>query len=212
MVDFSIPSEVFIYILDLFGTMAFAVTGAFKAIEHKSDFVGIILLATITGVAGGTIRDVMMGKFPNSISDPTYVIITVASGVCIFFLYSKLKKHWNLFLKFDAFGLGIFTIIGGTFAYNLFGLNFLAIVFAGVLTAVGGGILRDVFVNQVPIVFVKELYVTASFVGIFVFYFLLYTGAELYVATIVGIVIATGTRLTAMKFNWHLPKVKGNLD
>jgi uncharacterized membrane protein YeiH len=212
LVDFSIPSEVFIYILDLFGTMAFAVTGAFKAIEHKSDFVGIILLATITGVAGGTIRDVVMGKFPNSISDPTYVIITVASGVCIFFLYSKLKKHWNLFLKFDAFGLGIFTIIGGTFAYNLFGLNFLAIVFAGVLTAVGGGILRDVFVNQVPIVFVKELYVTASFVGIFVFYFLLYTGAELYVATIVGIVIATGIRLTAMKFNWHLPKVKGNLD
>ncbi|MFZ8937787.1 MAG: trimeric intracellular cation channel family protein [Nitrosopumilaceae archaeon] len=212
MVDFSIPSEVFIYILDLFGTMAFAVTGAFKAIEHKSDFVGIILLATITGVAGGTIRDVVMGKFPNSISDPTYVIITVASGVCIFFLYSKLKKHWNLFLKFDAFGLGIFTIIGGTFAYNLFGLNFLAIVFAGVLTAVGGGILRDVFVNQVPIVFVKELYVTASFIGIFVFYFMLYVGAELYIATIVGIVIATGIRLTAMKFNWNLPKVKGNLD
>ena len=95
--------------------MAFAVTGAFKAIEHKSDFVGIILLATITGVAGGTIRDVVMGQFPNSISDPTYVIITVASGVCIFFLYSRLQKHWNLFLKFDAFGLGIFTIIGGTF-------------------------------------------------------------------------------------------------
>ncbi len=212
MVDFSIPSEVFIYVLDLFGTMAFAVTGAFKAIEHKSDFVGIILLATITGVAGGTIRDVVMGRFPNSISDPTYVIITVASGVCIFFLYSRLKKHWNLFLKFDAFGLGIFTIIGGTFAFNLFGLNFLAIVSSGILTAVGGGILRDVFVNQVPIVFVKELYVTASFTGIFVFYFILYFGGELYLATIVGIVIATGVRLTAMKFNWNLPKVKGNLD
>ena len=192
--------------------MAFAVTGAFKAIEHKSDIVGIILLATITGVAGGTIRDVVMGQFPNSISDPTYVIITVASGVCIFFLYSRLKKHSNLFLKFDAFGLGIFTIIGGTFAYNLFGLNFLAIVFAGILTAVGGGILRDVFVNQVPIVFVKELYVTASFTGIFVFYFILYFGGELYIATIIGIVIATGVRLTAMKFNWNLPKVRGSLD
>ena len=192
--------------------MAFAVTGAFKAIEHKSDFVGIILLATITGVAGGTIRDVVLGKFPNSISDPTYVIITVSSGVCIFFLYSKLKKHWNLFLKFDAFGLGIFTIIGGTFAYTIFGLNFLAITFAGVLTAVGGGILRDVFVNQIPIVFVKELYITASFVGIFVFYFILYFKGELYFATIVGIIIATGIRLTAMKFNWNLPKVKGKLD
>ena len=191
--------------------MAFAVTGAFKAIEHKSDFVGIILLATITGVAGGTIRDVVMGQFPNSITDPTYVIITVASGVSIFFLYSRLKKHWNLFLKFDAFGLGIFTIIGGTFAYNFFGLNFLAIVFSGILTAVGGGILRDVIVNQVPIVFVKELYVTASFIGIFVFYFILYFGGQLYLATIFGIIIATGIRLTAMKFNWDLPRV-GKLD
>lgn len=198
--------------LDLFGTMAFAVTGAFKAIEHKSDMVGIILLSTITGVAGGTIRDVVMGQFPNSISDPTYVIITVASGFCIFFLYSKLKKHWNLFLKFDAFGLGIFTIIGGTFAYNLFGINFLAIIFAGILTAVGGGILRDVFVNQIPIVFVKELYVTASFIGLFVFYLILYFGGELYFATILGIVISTGVRLTAMKFNWNLPRVRGKLD
>jgi len=210
LVDFSISSEFFIYVLDLFGTMAFAVTGAFKAIEHKSDIVGIILLATITGVAGGTIRDVVMGRFPNSISDPTYVIITVASGVCIFFLYSRLKKHWNLFLKFDAFGLGIFTIIGGTFAYNLFGINFLAIIFSGILTAVGGGILRDVFVNQVPIVFVKELYVTASFIGIVIFCLILYFGGELYIATIVGIVIVTGVRLTAMKFNWNLPQVKGN--
>ena len=192
--------------------MAFAVTGAFKAIEHKSDFVGIILLATITGVAGGTIRDIVLGRIPNSISDPTYVIITVASGISIFFLYSRLKKHWNLFLKFDAFGLGIFTIIGSTFAYNLFGLNFLIIIFAGILTAVGGGILRDVFVNQVPIVFVKELYVTASFIGVLVFYFILFFGGELYVATIAGIVIVTGIRLTAMKFNWNLPKVKGNLD
>lgn len=191
--------------------MAFAVTGAFKAIEHKSDFVGVILLATITGVAGGTIRDVVMGQFPNSISDPTYVVITASSGVSIFFLYSKLKKHWNLFLKFDAFGLGIFTIIGGTFAYSLFGLNFLAIVFSGILTAVGGGILRDVIVNQIPIVFVKELYVSASFAGIFVFYFILFFGGDLYFATIIGIIIATGVRLTAMKFNWNLPKV-GKLD
>ena len=211
MVDLSISSEVFIYVLDLFGTLAFAVTGAFKAIENKSDFVGIILLATITGVAGGTIRDVVMGQFPNSISDPAYIVITVASGVCLFFLYSKLKKHWNLFLKFDAFGLGIFTIIGGTFAYDLFGLTFLPIIFAGVLTAVGGGILRDVFVNQVPIVFVKELYVTASFIGIFVFYFVLYLDLELYIATIIGIVVATGIRLAAMKFNWNLPRVKGIL-
>ena len=212
MVDFSIPAQVFIYILDLFGTMAFAVTGAFKAIEHKSDIVGILLLATITGVAGGTIRDIVMGQFPNSLSDPVYVIITVLSGLSIFFLYSHLKKHWNLFLKFDAIGLGVFAIIGATFAYNLVGLNFLAIMLAGMLTAVGGGILRDVFVTQVPIVFVKEFYVSASFIGITVFYFTLYFGGELYSATILGIILTTTLRLIAMKFNWNLPRAKGSLD
>ena len=213
MVDFSVPADVFIYILDLFGTMAFAVTGAFKAIEHKSDIVGIIILATITGVAGGTIRDIVLGEFPtNSISDPAYVIITVATGVVIFFLYSHLKKHWNVFLKFDAIGLGVFTIIGATFAFNIFGLNYLAIVLAGVLTAIGGGILRDVFVNEVPIVFIKELYASASFVGVTIFYLLLLVGIELYAATIAGIIIITGLRLVAMKYNWNLPKVKGDFN
>jgi uncharacterized membrane protein YeiH len=212
LVDFAVPADVFIYILDLFGTMAFAVTGAFKAIEHKSDIVGIIILATITGVAGGTIRDIILGRFPpNSIIDPAYVVITVITGAVLFFLYSKLKKHWNVFLKFDAIGLGVFTIIGATFAYNLFGLNFLAMALAGMLTAVGGGILRDVFVNQIPIVFVKELYASASFVGVVVFYFLLVVGADLYIASIAGIAIVTGLRLVAMKYNWNLPKVKGNI-
>ncbi len=213
MVDFSVPADVFIYILDLFGTMAFAVTGAFKAIEHKSDIVGIIILATITGVAGGTIRDIVLGEFPtNSISDPAYVIITVATAVVIFFLYSHLKKHWNVFLKFDAIGLGVFTIIGATFAFNIFGLNYLAMALAGILTAIGGGILRDVFVNQVPIVFIKELYASASFVGVTIFYLLLLAGIELYVATIAGIIITTGLRLVAMKYNWNLPKVKGDFN
>jgi uncharacterized membrane protein YeiH len=212
LVDLSVPVDVFIYILDLFGTMAFAVTGAFKAIEHKSDIVGIIILATITGVAGGTIRDIVLGKIPpNSLLDPTYLIITVVTGIILFFLYSRLKKHWNVFLKFDAIGLGVFTIIGATFAFNFFGLNFLAMVLAGMLTAVGGGILRDVFVNEIPIVFVKELYASASFGGVVVFYFMLVIGGELYLATIIGIILTTGLRLVAMKYNWNLPKVKGNL-
>jgi len=210
LVDFAVPAEVFIYVLDLFGTMAFAVTGAFKAIEHKADIVGIIILATITGVAGGTIRDIMLGQFPpNSISDPSYVVITVITGIVIFFLYSNLKKHWNLFLKFDAIGVGVFTIIGATFAFHIFGLNFLAIVLAGMITAIGGGILRDVFVNEVPIVFVKEFYATASFIGVTIFYLVLVAGLEFYIATILGIVVTTGLRLVAMKYNWNLPRVKG---
>ncbi len=192
--------------------MAFAVTGAFKAIDNKSDIVGVLLLATLTGVAGGTIRDIVLGQFPNSISDPAYVVVTVISGLAIFFLYSSLKKHWNLFLKFDAIGLGVFAIIGATFAYHMIGLNFLAIMLAGMLTAVGGGILRDVVVNQIPIVFVKEFYASASFIGISVFYLILFLEGELYIATILGIIITTGLRLVAMKYNWNLPRVKGTAD
>ncbi len=209
MVDLSTTPELFIYILDLFGTMAFAVTGAFKAIEHKADIVGIIILATITGVAGGTIRDIILGKtLPNSLVDPIYVIITIISAIVLFFLYSKLRQHWNIFLKFDALGLGIFTVIGATFAYNLVGMNFLVIVLSGMLTAIGGGILRDIFVNQTPIVFVKELYASASFIGAVLFYLTLLITNEIYAATIIGMVITTVLRLVAMKYNWNLPRVK----
>jgi len=208
LTEISFSSEFFIYVLDLFGTVAFAITGAFKAIEKKFDIIGILVLATITGVAGGTIRDVILGRIPNSIVDPTYVIVTIASGLAIFFLYSRLKKHWNLFLKFDAIGLGVFTIIGATFAYNIFGLNFLAILLAGVLTAAGGGILRDIFVNQIPIVFVKEFYLSASFIGIVIFSIILYFTNELSYATIIGIVLTSSLRLIAMKYNWNLPRVK----
>ncbi len=213
LVDLSTTPELFIYILDLFGTMAFAVTGAFKAIEHKADIVGIIILATITGVAGGTIRDIILGKtLPNSLVDPIYVIITIISAIVLFFLYSKLRQHWNIFLKFDALGLGIFTVIGATFAYNLVGMNFLVIVLSGMLTAIGGGILRDIFVNQTPIVFVKELYASASFIGAVLFYLTLLITNEIYAATIIGMVITTVLRLVAMKYNWNLPRVKSRYD
>ena len=191
--------------------MAFAVTGAFKAIEHKADIVGIIILATITGVAGGTIRDVILGKeLPNSLIDPSYVIITVVSAIVIFLLHSKMKKHWNVFLKFDAIGLGVFTVIGATFAYNMFGMNFLVIVLSGMLTAIGGGILRDVFVSQTPIVFVKELYASASFLGASVFYLVILLTNDVYAGTISGLLLATGLRIIAMKYNWNLPKVKSS--
>ncbi|TLY04845.1 MAG: trimeric intracellular cation channel family protein [Thaumarchaeota archaeon] len=210
MTEFSLSIQTVILVLDLFGTMAFAVTGAFKAIEHKADIVGIIILATITGVAGGTIRDIVIGHFPpHSISDPDYVIITVVTGIAIFFLYPKMQKHWNLFLKFDALGLGVFTAIGATFAYQEFGMNFLAMALAGMVTAVGGGILRDMFVNEIPMVFVKELYASASFLGVVIFYILLSTGFKLETVAIISIIVTTILRLVAMKYNWNLPKARG---
>ena len=196
-----------IQILDLFGTMAFAVTGAFKAIEHKADIVGIIILATITGVTGGVVRDIVFGRIPPlAVADPLYLVITTATAIAIFFLYRALKKHWNMFLKFDAIGLGVFTVIGASFAYNLAGLNFLVMAFAGVVTAIGGGILRDVFVNEVPIVFVKVLYASASFLGVIMLCALLYAGVDLNIAAIPTIAAVTSLRLLAMRYNWNLPR------
>ena len=211
MVDLSVPAQIFLYALDLLGTAAFAVTGALKAVEHKADIFGIIVLATVVGVAGGVTRDVIFGRFPNSFSDPIYVGITVAIGVAIFFLFSQFKKRLNVWLIFDAVGLGVFSVVGATVAYEIAGLSFLPIILGGMITAIGGGILRDIFVREIPIVFVKEIYAVASFVGILVFYLILSAGADLHVATIVGLVVATGLRLVAMKYNWNLPKVRGNV-
>jgi uncharacterized membrane protein YeiH len=200
---------VFIQVLDLVGTAAFAITGAFKAVEHKSDIVGIIILATITGVAGGVLRDVVIGRIPPvAIANPLYVGIAIAMAVAIFFLYKSFKRYEGIVLKFDAVGLGVFTVIGTSFAYSVFGLNFLAMAFAGMITAVGGGILRDVFVNEVPIVFIKELYASASFAGVVAFYLMLAAGIDFTIAAIPCIVLVTAIRVLAMKYNWNLPRPK----
>jgi len=204
--DPNLPVTIVIQILDLFGTMAFAVTGAFKAIEHKSDIVGIIILSTITGVAGGVIRDITFGKLPpTAVVNPLYITITVSTAIVIFFLYPSLKKHSDLFLKFDAIGLGVFTIIGSIFAYNIFGLNFLAMSISGVLSAIGGGILRDVFVNEIPMVFVKEFYASASFLGVVILFALLSINTNLSLAAIIALILTTSIRLIAVKFQWNLP-------
>ena len=212
MVDFSFPIDGFISILDYLGTAAFAITGASKAIAHKADIFGILVLATVVGVAGGITRDVIFGRFPTAFSDPIYIGITVVVGIAMFFLYTYFKKRMNVWLVFDAIGLGVFSIIGASIAYQIVGLDFLPIMFGGVITAIGGGILRDVFVREIPIVFVKEVYAVASIVGIVIFYTILYYGVDMQVASIVGIVAATGIRLLAMKFNWNLPRVKDSVD
>ncbi len=200
--------DTFTFILDILGTIAFAVTGAFKAIEHKADIFGIIVLATVVGVGGGITRDVVLGQFPpSSISDPTYVGITVATGIAVFFLYRTFKKINNVFLLFDAIGMGVFSVVGATVAFQVVGMEPLAIFFAGMITAIGGGIIRDVLVREIPIVFVKEIYAVASFAGILIFYLILVFSDLLYLATAIGTVSATTIRLVAMKYKWNLPKI-----
>lgn len=186
--------------------MVFAVTGALKAIQYKMDMVGVIILASSTGLAGGLIRDLLLDRLPPKIIlDPYYLTIAVATGIIVFFLHPFFKERENLFLKFDAIGLGVFTIIGSSIAYEMFGLNFLSMSLAGIFTAIGGGIVRDVFVKEIPLVFIKELYASASFLGIIIFFILLYFDFNYYISMVFCIVIITVFRLLAIKYNWNLP-------
>jgi len=195
-----------IQFLDLFGTMAFAVTGAIKAVEHKLDIFGVIFLAAITGLAGGIIRDVVLGKIPPSgISEISYASIAIVTAIAVFFLYHRIKSQMGLFLTFDAVGLGVFTIIGATIALNIYGFNILLMVFAGMITAIGGGIIRDALVNETPLVFRKELYASISFVGVLLYILLLYEGINLEIASIVCIIFITVFRIMAIHYRWNLP-------
>ena len=195
-----------IQFLDLFGTMAFAATGAIKAVEHKLDIFGVIFLAAITGLAGGIIRDVVLGKIPPSgISEISYASIAIVTAIAVFFLYPRIKSQMGLFLTFDAVGLGVFTIIGATIALNIYGFNVLLMVFAGMITAIGGGIIRDALVNETPLVFRKELYASISFVGVLLYILLLYEGINLEIASIVCIIFITVFRIMAIHYRWNLP-------
>jgi uncharacterized membrane protein YeiH len=197
-----------ILFLDYFGTVAFAVTGAFKAIEHKADLVGVVVLSVITGLSGGVVRDLLFGRIPPlALTVPIYFLIALITGFMVFFTYRKIKKHLDTFLKCDAVGLGVFTVIGATTAYSIFGSNFLLVMFGGLITATGGGILRDIIVREMPIVFARELYATASFGGVAIFYMLFVT-VDPIIAALTGIVAATSLRLLAMKYGWNLPKAR----
>ena len=207
LLDSTILSSIPIHFLDLFGTMIFAVTGALKAIEHKLDVVGVVVLSGVAGLAGGIIRDVVLGLTPPSaLVDPSYIIITSITGIGILLLYRYTKNLMRLFLTFDAFGLGIFSLLGANIAFSMFGLNLVIMMFAGIITAVGGGIIRDMLVSEVPLVLRKELYVSVSFVGVLLFFILLYLGVNIIISTIIGIIVITFFRIVAIKYNWNLPR------
>ncbi len=209
MFNLDISFSIIILVLDLFGTAVFAVTGALRAIEHKYDIVGIIILATITGIFGGVMRDTILGIFPPSnFSDTVHIVLTTITATIIFFLYHRTKEHENLFNIFDAVGLGVFTFTGASIAYSLFSTNNVLIVISSLLTAFGGGILRDVLVREPPIVFTKEVYAVASFIGVIIFLILVNLNIQFEYIAIAVIFVTTGIRLVSIKLHWNLPKVK----
>ena len=194
--------------LDLLGTFAFAITGAVKAANRGLDWFGAIALACATGFCGGIMRDVLLGNNPPiALQKPVYAIVCILAAILVIVAQKKVISHWLFVLIADAIGLGTFTALGAIHAENA-GAGGVAIVSLAVLTAVGGGMLRDVLAGEIPQVLKNDFYATAALIGgLFYWVFGLCTSEFHAVKIVATITITIILRLYAMYAKLKLPKV-----
>ncbi|AWI27329.1 trimeric intracellular cation channel family protein [Flavobacterium pallidum] len=192
------------YLLDIIGTMAFAVSGALTAMNKKLDPFGVYIIAFVTAVGGGTLRDIMIGRTPVGwMRDPNYVYL-ITAGFFLAIIFRKKLDHLRISLfLFDTIGLGVFTLIGLEKGINT-GLHPVICIALGTMTASFGGVIRDILCNEIPVIFRREIYATICIIGGMVFFGLKKTGLEkdaIYLITSCVIIIL---RLMAVKFKWYL--------
>lgn len=206
---------VFFY-LEIFGIIAFSISGSLVAINKKFDVFGVVVVGIITSFGGGLSRDIIVGRIPPTLFSNAFLIaISVVVSLLTFALaYVKRKRFILIQHKiecinnyFDAIGLAVFTITGVESIYNYgFSDNVLLCIGMGVLTGVGGGLIRDIFTNSSPYIFTKHFYAMASIIGATAFYLLRIFAPLQIISTIVGIGLIFILRLLATKFHWELPK------
>ena len=195
----------YIYILDLIGTVVFAITGALAAKEHKMDVFGMFILAFVTGVGGGTLRDMMIGSTPVFWMKNPFYILMIVLGVVLPIVFKKMSEWKKSILFFDAIGLGVFTVIGVEKGID-FGLHPVIAVALGAVTGCFGGLNRDILRNQIPAVLHKEIYATASLTGGIMFFVLNYLGFHSDLVAVLTAFIVFIIRVLALKYRWELPK------
>ncbi len=202
------------YMFDMIGTIAFAVSGALVGVARKMDIFGMAVLALATAIGGGIVRDVLLGYFPpNSLRNVVYVTVVLAVTVIVFLIYnSRYRKHAMgprsraSYLLADALGLASFTVTGASAGFKLYPELPIFIVLLGTITAVGGGIIRDMLAQRIPSVLKEDVYALPSIIGGIVYYLMVtssWDSMAVYGAFTVVLVI----RLLAIKYNWSLPKV-----
>jgi uncharacterized membrane protein YeiH len=200
-----------IYILDIIGTFAFAISGALVASKKDFDLFGVIIIAFVTAVGGGMTRDVLINAHPiNWIGDLNYIWTILAAVVFTFLFKSKIAPLSKTMFLFDTIGIGVFTLLGTQkgLSYDLH--PFIAVVM-GMVSSVIGGVIRDVLTNEVPLIFKKEIYASACLAGGTVY--LITNHFELsenfqFIATVLTVIII---RLLAVKYHLQLPKIKDDL-
>ncbi|MGB0837604.1 MAG: trimeric intracellular cation channel family protein [Flavobacteriaceae bacterium] len=200
-----------IYILDLIGTFAFALSGAITASNKKFDLFGVIIIAFITAVGGGMLRDLLIDAHPvNWIGDSNYIWVIVLAVMTMYSLKSKIAPWAKTFFIFDTIGLGVFTLIGTQkgLSYGLAG--FPAIVM-GMISACFGGVIRDVLTNKVPLIFKKEIYASACLAGGIVFLIINYFNFDERIIAYSTIGTVVFIRLIAVAYHLELPKINKDI-
>jgi uncharacterized membrane protein YeiH len=197
--------ETLVLVLDLVGTFVFALSGAMAGVRHRLDVFGVLVLSFVAANAGGILRDVLIGAVPPAaIADWRYIFVSLLAGSVTFWAQGTVRRLRDAVLVFDAAGLGVFAVSGALKA-TAFGLNPLAAVLLGMLTGIGGGMLRDLLVAEVPIVLRADLYAVAGLVGAAVVVGGQILGLPSSPLAIVGAALCFGLRLLALRRGWALP-------
>ncbi|MGB6152128.1 MAG: trimeric intracellular cation channel family protein [Pricia sp.] len=197
----------FYFIIDILGTISFAISGVLVAMEKKMDIFGVFIIAFVTAVGGGTLRDMLIGSTPVFwMADYTYISIIVGTVVFAVFFASHLQNFRKTLLLFDAIGIGLFTMVGVEkgLAFELLPIMCIAL---GTITACFGGVIRDILCNEIPAIFRKEIYATPCILGGFTYFALRRLPFDNTYHFSIAIAVIIAVRLLALKFGISLPNI-----
>ena len=196
------------HLIEVIGTMAFAMSGALTAMHKKLYPFGIFIIAFATAVGGGTLRDIMIGRTPVGwMLDVNYVHVIVVGFILAIIFRKKFDRLRTSLFLFDTIGLGVFTLIGLEKGINI-GLHSIICIALGTMTACFGGVIRDILCTEIPVIFREEIYATICILGGIVFFMLRELNLDADVLYLTTSLFIISVRLMAVKFKWHLPPFK----
>ncbi|WP_233614164.1 trimeric intracellular cation channel family protein [Leucobacter edaphi] len=199
-------SDALYEVLQLAGILAFAISGALVGVRRRLDLLGVIVVGSFTGVGGGIIRDMLLGVHPPvSFTHWPNLAVAVGGAFAVFFIHPGITRIRYFEVVFDAFGLGLFSANGAVVAF-LSGESPLTAILVGTITAIGGGVIRDVLVNTVPGVLTRELYAVSALLGAGIAVGIAALDGSAWLGSLVGGAAAIVLRLTSVARGWHLPK------